>query len=126
MAKRLVKYPIGLKCPGSFFKNVVLSELSENARRRIPDTFIIGDKVPAGKLLEAVGARGVSRGDAQFAEYHGNLIINRGRAKSADILVLARKYAGRVLEDFRIRLEPEILIVDDSEWPYVGPVRADN
>jgi UDP-N-acetylmuramate dehydrogenase len=120
LAQRLVKYPPGLKCPGSFFRNVVISEISEDIKQSLPETFIYGDRIPAGKLLEAVGACGVRRGDAQFADYHGNLIINRGEAKSEDILSLANEFAGRVFEHFQIRLEPEILIVDDSgEWPYL-------
>lgn len=122
LARRLLKYPAGLKCPGSFFRNVMLNEIGEDARQRIPEDFVVGDKIPAGKLLEAVGARGVCRGDAQFADYHGNLIINRGHAASADILALANEYAGLVLEQFLIRLEPEILIIDDNEWPYLRPV----
>lgn len=73
-------------------------------------------KIPAGKLLEAVGANGVRRGNAQFADYHGNLIVNLGQATSQDILTLADEYAGRVWKHFRIRLEPEILIIDDGEW----------
>lgn len=116
LTKREVKYPQGLKCPGSFFKNIDLDEISKPALEKIPDEFIMFGKIPAGKLLEAVGANGVRRGDAQFADYHGNLIVNLGQATSQDILTLADEYAGRVWENFRIRLEPEILIVDDGEW----------
>jgi UDP-N-acetylmuramate dehydrogenase len=120
LTKRLIKYPAGLKCPGSFFKNVLLSEISPEALGSLSEAFVIGGKVSAGKLLEAVGAKGARRGDAQFADYHGNLIINRSRARSEDILTLAGEYARRVLQEFGIRLEPEILIVDDSEWPRWG------
>ena len=125
LTKRRVKYPDGLKCPGSFFKNVRVSEISAAARRGLPEGFVLVEKIPAGKLLEAVGAQGVRRGDAQFADDHGNLIINRGHATSEDILSLANGYAGLVLHRFRIRLEPEILIVDDSEWPYLRSVKDD-
>jgi len=119
LTKRLVKYPQGLKCPGSFFKNINLDETPKTALERIPEDFIMFGKIPAGKLLEAVGANGVRRGDAQFADYHGNLIINLGQATSQDILTLADEYAGRVWEHFRIRLEPEILIVDDGKWTHL-------
>jgi UDP-N-acetylmuramate dehydrogenase len=125
LKRRFVKYPEGLKCPGSFFKNVKAKEIGADALSRVPRDFIIGDKIPAGKLLEAVGACGVRRGDAQFAGYHGNLIINRGNARSSDILSLANEFAGRVSDHFRIRLEPEILIVDDSGWPNLRPARAE-
>jgi len=126
LKKRRVKYPEGLKCPGSFFKNVMAGDISEEARQGLPENFRIGEKIPAGKLLEAVGACGACRGDAQFAGYHGNLIINKGNARSEDILALANEYAGRVVERFSIFLEPEILIVDDNEWPHLRPVRAED
>jgi UDP-N-acetylenolpyruvoylglucosamine reductase len=113
LTKRLVKYPQGLKCPGSFFKNLNLDEVPKTALEKIPEDFIMFGKIPAGKLLEAVGANGVRRGNAQFADYHGNLIVNLGQATSQDILTLADEYAGRVWEHFRIRLEPEILILDE-------------
>jgi UDP-N-acetylmuramate dehydrogenase len=124
LTKRLVKYPQGLKCPGSFFKNIRLGEISKTALERIPEDFIMFRKIPAGKLLEAVGANGVRRGDAQFADYHGNLIVNLGQATSQDILTLADEYAGRVWEQFRIRLEPEILIVDDGNWTNLDTLRG--
>ncbi len=114
LEKRLQKYPVGLKCPGSFFKNVLFDALPAETQNRVPTDFVMFDKIPAGKLLEAVGACGARRGDAQFAGYHGNLLINRGRATARDILELAAKYGGRVLDRFGIRLEPEILILDPS------------
>ncbi|MBI4446629.1 MAG: UDP-N-acetylmuramate dehydrogenase [Acidobacteria bacterium] len=111
--KRFEKYPPGLKCPGSYFKNVIAAELPPEVLRRIPSDFIQFGKIPAGKLLEAVGALGARRGDAQVAPYHGNLIINCGHASSRDVRLLAEKYAERVWQRFRIRLEPEILIVEN-------------
>lgn len=119
LLKRLVKYPIGLKCPGSFFKNVIASELPAPVLERIPADFILFGKIPAGKLLQAVGANGARYGDAQIADYHGNLIINLGHATSEQILTLANEYAGRVWERFRIRLEPEIFVVDDHRRPFL-------
>ena len=126
LAKRLVKYPRSLQCPGSFFKNILLDDLSPAVRQGIPETFQIWGKVPAGKLLEAVGAKGARKGAAQFADYHGNLLINRGNATSDDILGLANEYSGRVLERFGIHLEPEILIIDDREWPHLRGGRGES
>lgn len=120
LRKRQEKYPPGLRCPGSFFKNVPVGELSLEALRRIPAHFIHFDKVPAGRLLEEVGANGVCRGGAGFASYHGNLLINHGGASSADLLALADEYAGRVWERFRVRLEAEVLIVDEGSWPHLN------
>ncbi|MFB3902723.1 MAG: UDP-N-acetylmuramate dehydrogenase [Acidobacteriota bacterium] len=114
LRKRLIKYPIGLRCPGSFFKNILVSQLSPEVLAGIPDSFIQFGKIPAGKLLEEVGAKGATRGDALIADYHGNLLINRRLASSADVLALANEYAHRVWDRFRVRLEPEILIVEGN------------
>jgi UDP-N-acetylmuramate dehydrogenase len=114
LAKRLLKYPRGLKCPGSFFKNVQVESLPATVLERIPGNFRQFGKIPAGKLLQGVGACGASRGDAQIASYHGNLILNRGKASSRDVLALAAEYAERVRERYGIRLEPEIRIVGED------------
>ena len=112
---RLAKYPRGLKCPGSFFKNVLATELPDQARLGIPEDFAQFGKIPAGKLLEAVGAKGARSGHALFAKHHANLLVNEGNATSKDIVSLANKYADRVLERFHLSLEPEIFIVDDQK-----------
>ncbi len=117
LSRRLEKYPVGLRCPGSFFKNITLEEISQETLEEVPEDFIMFDKIPAGKLLEAVGANGMRRGDAQFASYHGNLIVNLDQATSQDILSLADEYADRVWERFSIRLEPEIFILREDTWP---------
>ena len=113
---RLAKYPAGLKCPGSFFKNLLATELSNQARRVIPDDFVQFGKIPAGRLLEAVGAQGARSGNASFAKHHANLLINEGNATAKHILSLANEYADRVRERFHLSLEPEIFIVGDQEW----------
>lgn len=115
---RLRKYPAGLKCPGSFFKNVVAARLSAGILERIPSDFIQYGKIPAGRLLEAVGANGARRGGAEIASYHGNLFINRDAACSEDILALADEFAARVFERFGIRLEPEVCLIGATERPF--------
>ena len=115
LSRRLEKYPTGLKCPGSFFKNVVVKDLPPTTAAAIPADFITYGKIPAGRLLEEVGAKGAGRGNAQFAPHHANLLVNRGHATSRDIVILTEEYAQRVLRRFGIRLIPEIRIVDHSE-----------
>ncbi len=114
LEKREAKYPPGLKCPGSYFKNVPAEEIPPEIRQRLPEEFFYYGKVPAGVLLEAVGAKGAHRGGAEIATYHGNLVINRDRASSKDLEELAFDYAERVWDRYRIRLEPEILILDEQ------------
>lgn len=116
LATRLAKYPVGLKCPGSFFKNVIADELDPEVLSRIPRDFIMYGKIPAGKLLDEVGARGRRMGGALIASHHANLFVNEAGAVCRDMLKLARKYSNRVQERFDIELEPEILIVSPNPW----------
>lgn len=102
------KYPTGIKCPGSFFKNIIASELSTEQLKSIPEDKISHGKVPAGYLLEEVGARGMKLGGARVADYHGNLIINDGTATAEDIWNLAMDLQTRVKDKFGILLEPEV------------------
>jgi UDP-N-acetylmuramate dehydrogenase len=109
---RLKKYKPGLKCPGSFFKNVVISRINRNKRanltNKIDKTKIIDGKIPAGYLLEQVGAKGMRIGGIEIAKFHGNLFINRGGATANDVKRLAKLLKGRVYRKFGIELEEEI------------------
>lgn len=109
--KREVKYPPGIKCPGSFFKNIIASELPAKILEGIPQDRIVYGKVPAGALLEMVGAKGDHQGEIEIAPYHANLFINRGNGKAKDFYDLAKKYFDKVKEKFWIELEPEVQFV---------------
>ena len=110
--KREVKYPPGIKCPGSFFKNIIASELPAKVLEGIPEDRIVYGKVPAGALLELVGAKGDQRGEIEIAPYHANLFINRGNGKASDFYNLAKEYFDKVKEKFWIELEPEVQFVN--------------
>ena len=62
----------------------------------------------AGRLLEAVGAKGMKVGGAEVWEGHANVIFAKTGANSSDILALARILARKVYFRFGTRLEPEI------------------
>jgi len=105
------KYPPGMKCPGSFFKNLFFEQLPEMARRQIPSDKIKEGKVAAGYLLEMMGARGMRLGGAQVADYHGNLIFNTDGAKASEVWGLAQKLQALVRNEFGVMLEPEVQLV---------------
>ncbi len=111
LEKRLVKYPTGIKCPGSFFKNIVASTLPQEIAEKLKDKIVYG-KLPAGSLLESVGAKGATLGDIEIAPYHANLFINKGRGTAEDFYKLAKKYAELVKEKFGITLEPEVQLIN--------------
>ncbi len=112
LSKRLVKYPPGIKCPGSFFKNIVADTLPQEILEKIPQEKIVYGKIPAGSLLEDVGAKGKTLGDIEIATYHANLFINKGSGKASDFYNLAKTYYQKVKEKFGINLEPEVQLIN--------------
>lgn len=64
----------------------------------------------AGKLIDACGLKGRRAGGAVVSSRHANFILNRGRAKSKDVLSLMRLAAKEVERRFKVKLEPEIKI----------------
>lgn len=112
LEKRLVKYPKGIKCPGSFFKNLVADKIDPQVLQNIPPELVVYGKIPAGALLEKVGAKGQRQGNIEIAPYHANLFVNLGGGKAQDFYNLARKYAQKVKEKFGITLEPEVQLIN--------------
>ena len=112
LSKRLVKYPKGIKCPGSFFKNIVANTLPKEILDKIPPEKILFGKLPAGALLEMVGAKGDSSDGIYIADYHANLFINKGGGTADAFYNLAKKYSQLVKEKFGITLEPEVQLIN--------------
>jgi UDP-N-acetylmuramate dehydrogenase len=95
LEKRRTKHPpLGTACAGSYFKNSCSAT---------------GERIAAGKLLELAGARGLAVGDAAVYDKHCNFIINKGNAKSSDVLALAEELREKVYKAFGIRLEEEVI-----------------
>jgi len=108
IAKRGSKYPAGLRCPGSFFKNVLVVGLPRRVVRKLNQSKIIDGKIPAGYLLEEAGVKGERYRRLSVADYHGNLIVNRGGATSRDVRHFANRLRDKVYRRFGIRLEEEV------------------
>lgn len=111
---RLKKYHPNIKCPGSFFKNIIANNLPKDVLIKIPPDKIVYGKIPAGYLLEEVGAKGKSKNGVKIASYHGNLFINEGNGTAKSFYDLAKKYQEKVKEKFGITLEPEVQLVGFS------------
>lgn len=109
--KRLEKWKPEFRTPGSFFKNIIAAKLEKEILEKIPEDKIVYGKVPAGYLLEAVGARGATNNGIEIANYHANLFINTGSGTARDFYDLAMKYKDKVKEKFGIELEPEVQLV---------------
>ncbi len=105
---RLKKYKPSLRCPGSFFKNVLVKDVSKKALARVDESKIIEGKIPAGYLLDKVGAKGMRVGGIEIAGFHGNLFTNKKGGTAADIRKLSRILKSKVKREFGIELEEEI------------------
>jgi UDP-N-acetylmuramate dehydrogenase len=92
---RRAKHPVDLPSAGSWFRNLPCAE--PGGRRRA-----------AGILLEQVGAKDMNEGDARVFAKHANMIVNAGRATSADVLKLATRMKMAVQEKFGVHLVEEV------------------
>jgi UDP-N-acetylenolpyruvoylglucosamine reductase len=101
-SKRREAQPSGIKTFGSTFKN------PEDPR---------AEGRSAGQLLEAAGCRGLSQGEARFAEKHANFVENAGHATTTDVLALMAAGRRRVHKLTGVVLEPEVQVLGEIEWP---------
>jgi UDP-N-acetylmuramate dehydrogenase len=104
-AQRARRKEKGLHTAGCFFKNPILAD---------------GQKVAAGQLLEAAGAKEIRDGGAGVHAYHANYIVNMGGASADEVLRVAREMKRRVQESAGITLEEEVMVVMDP--PALGAV----
>ena len=110
----IVEGDLDCRSAGSFFKNPVVS--TEHYARMaklaggVPG-YSVGDgliKLPAAWLVEQTGFhKGYVLGYAGISSRHALALINRGKAKAADILTLRDRIVASVEQQFGIRLEPE-------------------
>jgi len=99
LEKRMKNHPPwDTPCAGSYFKNPVL-----------PD----GTKIPAARLLDKTGAKGLRFGGACVYASHANFIINEGGATSQNVRDLAQELKRRVWEEFGIKLEEEVIFLPE-------------
>jgi UDP-N-acetylmuramate dehydrogenase len=70
-------------------------------------------------MLEACGLKGHRIGGAQISPKHANFIENAGGAVSADAVALMAEARRRALEQFGLRLEPEVQLLGELEIPPV-------
>lgn len=105
---RTKRYPPNLKCPGSFFKNVLAENVSKKSLAKINKNKIIDGKIPAGWLLAESGALNCRAGGIYVSDWHGNLIINDGSGTFRDVQKLAATLKNLVFKKFGIKLEEEV------------------
>jgi UDP-N-acetylmuramate dehydrogenase len=94
LLRRKEKHPLEFKSAGSIFKNPA--------------------DIPAGRLIEKAGLKGLRIGDAEVSAKHGNFIVNRGRASAEEVITLIDLVKKRVWETTGRRLESEVRIIGEE------------
>ena len=70
--------------------------------------------LPAGKIIEETGCKGMKAGGAEVSCKHANFIVNTGEATAADIVGLIEQVKNMVKEDCGIELLPEVKIIGEE------------
>jgi len=93
LVRRKATQPVAVPNSGSCFRN--------------PD----GDH--AGRLIEAVGAKGWREGGAEVSGLHANFIVNTGGASARDVATLLARVRRAVDERFGVELQLEVHLVGE-------------
>src|SRR6266404_6064121 len=88
--KRRSSQPLGQKSAGCIFKNP--------------------PGASAGRMIDDLGLKGLSRGDARVSDRHANFFVNAGKASAKDMLGLIADVRDRVFSAFNIEMEHEVVI----------------
>jgi UDP-N-acetylmuramate dehydrogenase len=88
--KRRASQPLNQKSAGCIFKNPPGSS--------------------AGRMIDGLGLKGFSVGDARVSDRHANFFINAGQARCADMLALIDQVRERVRVAHDVELETEVIL----------------
>lgn len=103
---------------GSFFKNPVIDKSHYDELLEKFPTLIWREiseanayKLSAGQLIELAGMKWYRQWDAGVSPDHALVLLNYGSATGNDMIHLAELTQKKVLEQFDVQLEPEVLYV---------------
>jgi UDP-N-acetylmuramate dehydrogenase len=88
--KRRASQPLGQKSAGCIFKNP--------------------PGASAGRMIDELGLKGLSVGDALVSDRHANFFVNTGKASARDMLALIADVRERVEKSFGVLLEYEVVV----------------
>ena len=88
--KRRSSQPLGQKSAGCIFKNPPGGS--------------------AGRMIDELGLKGFSHGDARVSDRHANFFVNAGQASAADMLALIAGVRERVQRAYGVTLENEVVV----------------
>jgi UDP-N-acetylmuramate dehydrogenase len=61
-------------------------------------------------MIDELGLKGLSQGDARVSDRHANFFVNAGKASAKDMLALIDSVRERVHTTFAVELEHEVVI----------------
>lgn len=102
---------------GSFFVNpIVDKEIFEKIRTTYPDMphYVVDNehiKIPAGWLIDTLGWKGKSIGNAGVHDKQALVLVNKGGATGKEILDLCNTIRRDVKQTFGIDIKPEVNII---------------
>ena len=88
--KRRSSQPLGQKSAGCIFKNP--------------------PGASAGRMIDELGLKGLSVGDARVSDRHANFFLNSGHASAKDMLALITDVRERVQKAYGVELENEVVV----------------
>ena len=78
-------------------------------------TFRNPEFIPAGRVIDSLGLKGTTCGQAAVSEIHGNFVVNQGGASALEILTLIEFIQEKARDERRVELETEIKILGEDE-----------
>jgi UDP-N-acetylenolpyruvoylglucosamine reductase len=70
--------------------------------------------IPAGRLIDELGLKGMKIGGARVSLEHGNFLVNNGNATAKDVLQLIELLRTKALAERGIDLLPEVEILGED------------
>ncbi|MBI4281612.1 UDP-N-acetylmuramate dehydrogenase [Candidatus Uhrbacteria bacterium] len=80
-------------------------------KHEVPKEMIERGVVSAGWMIDCLGLKGKTMGGAKVSDKHGNFIVNTGKAKATDIVMLLSFLKQQVRDQFGIQLQEEIQMI---------------
>lgn len=107
---RKERHPLEFPNAGSIFKNCDFKKIPRKLHDFVKPALKVDPfpVVPTAFLIAQAGLKGLRQGNAQVSEKHPNFIVNLGRAKASEVLLLIQKVKHHIKKRFQVALEQEI------------------
>ncbi|MBI3626950.1 UDP-N-acetylmuramate dehydrogenase [Candidatus Uhrbacteria bacterium] len=121
--KKNTEHPMGLPSAGCVFKNVellpgsyvlkdpCLGRPTDFFKSEVPQEFIDRGNVPSSFLIEAADLKGHRVGEVQVSPKHANYLVNLGKGRAEDVMILISIIKQKVRTTFGVQLKEEIQLV---------------